>query len=368
MDQGQGPDGPGVRRAEEPGQKRRPAHRLRRGRLPQHLRMLGRQGSHLPDRRLRMHPPLRLLPDRHRQTLPRGHVRTHQGGPLRTVHAAALRHRHRRGPRRPRRRRRLALRRNRPQNPRTEPRHRRGTAHPRLLRQPRPHQGDLRLRPRSLRAQRRNRAPDLQKDPPRVPLRTLPGRHHPGPEPGHGHEIQPHPGHGRNPRRNQRSPPRPPPGRLRPDHHHPVPAPLRTAPARGPLGQTPGIRGPPARSRRNRLPRRHVRTPGPLLLPRRPPLGHRHAQKRPRHPRRTRPHRRRHPGLRHHPPGSPCIERNAIAAAKAINAAKMALWGDGTHRVSLDEVIITMRETGKDMSDKYKETAMGGLAVNVVEC
>jgi len=64
----------------------------------------------------------------------------------------------------------------------------------------------------------------------------------------------------------------------------------------------------------------------------------------------------------------PCIERNAIAAAKAINAAKMALWGDGTHRVSLDEVIVTMRETGKDMSSKYKETAMGGLAVNVVEC
>ncbi|MDP5227770.1 MULTISPECIES: L-serine ammonia-lyase [Arthrobacter] len=64
----------------------------------------------------------------------------------------------------------------------------------------------------------------------------------------------------------------------------------------------------------------------------------------------------------------PCIERNAIAAAKAINATKMALWGDGTHRVSLDEVIITMRETGKDMSTKYKETAMGGLAVNVVEC
>ncbi|WP_434619096.1 L-serine ammonia-lyase [Arthrobacter sp. A5] len=64
----------------------------------------------------------------------------------------------------------------------------------------------------------------------------------------------------------------------------------------------------------------------------------------------------------------PCIERNAIAAAKAINAAKMALWGDGQHRVSLDEVIVTMRETGKDMNTKYKETAMGGLAVNVVEC
>jgi L-serine dehydratase len=64
----------------------------------------------------------------------------------------------------------------------------------------------------------------------------------------------------------------------------------------------------------------------------------------------------------------PCIERNAIAAAKAINAAKMALWGDGSHRVSLDEVIVTMRETGKDMSSKYKETAMGGLAVNVSVC
>ncbi len=64
----------------------------------------------------------------------------------------------------------------------------------------------------------------------------------------------------------------------------------------------------------------------------------------------------------------PCIERNAIAAAKAINATKMALWGDGSHRVSLDEVIVTMRETGRDMSSKYKETAMGGLAVNVAVC
>jgi L-serine dehydratase len=64
----------------------------------------------------------------------------------------------------------------------------------------------------------------------------------------------------------------------------------------------------------------------------------------------------------------PCIERNAIAAGKAINAARMALWGDGQHRVSLDEVIETMRQTGADMSSKYKETAQGGLAVNVVEC
>jgi L-serine dehydratase len=64
----------------------------------------------------------------------------------------------------------------------------------------------------------------------------------------------------------------------------------------------------------------------------------------------------------------PCIERNAIAAAQAINASRMALWGDGAHRVSLDEVIETMRQTGHDMSSKYKETALGGLAVNVVEC
>lgn len=64
----------------------------------------------------------------------------------------------------------------------------------------------------------------------------------------------------------------------------------------------------------------------------------------------------------------PCIERNAIAAVKAINAARMALWGDGRHTVSLDTVIETMRQTGADMLSKYKETSEGGLAVNVVEC
>ena len=64
----------------------------------------------------------------------------------------------------------------------------------------------------------------------------------------------------------------------------------------------------------------------------------------------------------------PCIERNAIASTKAINAARMALRGDGTHFVSLDKVIKTMRETGADMKTKYKETARGGLAVNVIEC
>lgn len=64
----------------------------------------------------------------------------------------------------------------------------------------------------------------------------------------------------------------------------------------------------------------------------------------------------------------PCIERNAIAAVKAITAARTALRGDGHHIVTLDEVVKTMRETGYDMKDKYKETARGGLAVNVVEC
>ncbi len=64
----------------------------------------------------------------------------------------------------------------------------------------------------------------------------------------------------------------------------------------------------------------------------------------------------------------PCIERNAMGAIKAINAARLALAGDGTHRVSLDRVMATMRQTGADMSSKYKETARGGLAVNVIEC
>ena len=64
----------------------------------------------------------------------------------------------------------------------------------------------------------------------------------------------------------------------------------------------------------------------------------------------------------------PCIERNAMGAVKAINAAKLALPGDGTHKVTLDQVIETMRQTGVDMSSHYKETSQGGLAVNVPEC
>ncbi|MCB0912098.1 MAG: L-serine ammonia-lyase, iron-sulfur-dependent, subunit alpha, partial [Propionibacteriaceae bacterium] len=64
----------------------------------------------------------------------------------------------------------------------------------------------------------------------------------------------------------------------------------------------------------------------------------------------------------------PCIERKAIAAVKAVTAARTALRGDGRHIVSLDSVLKTMRQTGADMSVKYKETARGGLALNVIEC
>jgi L-serine dehydratase len=64
----------------------------------------------------------------------------------------------------------------------------------------------------------------------------------------------------------------------------------------------------------------------------------------------------------------PCIERNAMGAVKAINAARLALRGDGQHKISLDRVIAVMRRTGADMLDKYKETSRGGLAVNFTEC
>ena len=64
----------------------------------------------------------------------------------------------------------------------------------------------------------------------------------------------------------------------------------------------------------------------------------------------------------------PCIERNALGAIKAVTAASLALKGDGTHVVPLDACIETMRQTGRDMSEKYKETSLGGLAVNVVAC
>jgi len=64
----------------------------------------------------------------------------------------------------------------------------------------------------------------------------------------------------------------------------------------------------------------------------------------------------------------PCIERNALGAIKAVSAASLALRGDGQHLVPLDSAIETMRQTGLDMSEKYKETSLGGLAVNIPNC
>ena len=64
----------------------------------------------------------------------------------------------------------------------------------------------------------------------------------------------------------------------------------------------------------------------------------------------------------------PCIERNAMGSVKAVNASRMALIGDGQHHISLDKVIKTMKQTGMDMQSIYKETSMGGLAVNITEC
>jgi L-serine dehydratase len=64
----------------------------------------------------------------------------------------------------------------------------------------------------------------------------------------------------------------------------------------------------------------------------------------------------------------PCIERNAMGAVKAVNAASLALRGDGSHFIPLDTAVETMRQTGQDMLSKYKETSQGGLAVNVTEC
>jgi L-serine dehydratase len=64
----------------------------------------------------------------------------------------------------------------------------------------------------------------------------------------------------------------------------------------------------------------------------------------------------------------PCIERNTMGALKAINAARLARRGDGNHIISLDKVIVTMHKTGQDMMHQYKETSLGGLAVNIPEC
>ena len=137
----------------------------------------------------------------------------------------ALRHGHRRRPRRPARRGRVAVRRDGPRDPRAQPRHRRRDPRPGLLRQARAARAGLRRPPRGVRAQPRDGAPDLQADPPGVPLRALAGRAHAGPRRRAGHQVQPHPRHGRDPEVAEalRRPAR---RGLRPHHDHPVPAPL----------------------------------------------------------------------------------------------------------------------------------------------
>ena len=129
-----------------------------------------------------------------------GPGRAVQGRPVRQADGPALRDRDRGRPRRPGGRGHLALRRDRAPDPPAEPRHRGRAAHPRLLRQPGVPGRDLRLRPGGLRAQPRDRAAPVQVHPPRVPLRTLPGRHHPRPGQRDDHQVQPDPGHGRDPR------------------------------------------------------------------------------------------------------------------------------------------------------------------------
>ena len=165
--------GAAVSRAAGAGEERGPAHGLPGGGLSQHLRVLGGPRGHLPDRWRPVHPALRLLPDRHRQA---GGLRRGRAAPGRRVGAEdepALRDGHRRLPRRPARRGRLAVRRDDPQDPRPEPRHRRGDAGAGLLRPPALSGADLRDPAGGVRAQRRDGAADLQADPSGLPLRPF---------------------------------------------------------------------------------------------------------------------------------------------------------------------------------------------------
>ena len=209
------------------------------GRLPQHLRVLGGPRGHVPHRRRPVHPALRLLPDRHRQARA---ARPRRAAPGRRVGAedgAALRHHHRRRPRRPARRRRLAVRRDGARDPRAQPRHRRREPDPRLQRQARPAPRGLRVPARGARPQRRDGAADLQADPAGVPLRPLARRAHRGPRLRPGHQVQPDPRHGRDPRGGQPGAARPARRRLRAGHDHPVPPPVACGTTRSSAGSSP---------------------------------------------------------------------------------------------------------------------------------
>ncbi|CAK7285230.1 Lipoyl synthase [Streptomyces misionensis JCM 4497] len=277
MDQDPGENGPRVHQDAEPREERGPAHGLPGSRLPQHLRVLGGPRGDLPHRRRPVHPALRLLPDRHRQARGAGPRRAPPRRRVRGHHGPQLRHHHRCRPRRPGGRRRLAVRRDGAPDPPADGRprgrpHQGRTAGPGLQRGPGAAGRGLRVPPRGLRAQRGDRAPDLQADPPRLPLRALPEGDHRGPRLRPGHQVQPDPRHGRDPRGDQRGAAAAARGRLRADHHHPVPAPLRAPPPGGALGQAAGVRGAEGGGRADRLLRCDVRPAGALLVPRRPPV------------------------------------------------------------------------------------------------
>ncbi|CAA9412066.1 MAG: Lipoyl synthase, partial [uncultured Quadrisphaera sp.] len=247
-------DGAGVHGPEEPGQARGPAHGVRGGRVPQHLRVLGGPRGHLPHRRRPVHPPLRLLPDRHGQARRLRRRRAAAGRGVGAGDGPALLHRHRRRARRPGGRRRVAVRRDRPADPRAEPRHRRRAADPRLRRGARAARRGLLLAPRGARPQRGDRPADLQADPPRVPVRAVAVGAHGRARRGAGHQVEPHPRHGRDHRRGDRGPPGAARRRHRPGHDHPVPAPQRPPPPRGAVGAPRGVRRAGRRGRGDGLP------------------------------------------------------------------------------------------------------------------
>ena len=184
VDQGQGDDGPGVHRAARPGEARGPAHRVPGGRLPQHLRVLGGPRGHLPHRRRPVHPPLRLLPDRHRQARRVRRRRAAPGGRVGAADGPALRHGHRRRPRRPARRRRVAVRRDGAADPRAAARAAASScSSPTSMATRRCCAEVFDSRPEVL-AHNVETVPRIFKRiRPGVPVRALARRHHPGPRP-----------------------------------------------------------------------------------------------------------------------------------------------------------------------------------------
>jgi hypothetical protein len=197
VDQDQGQDGAGVPGAAGAREGRGAAHGLPGGRVPQYLRVLGGPRGDVPHRRLAVHAPLRLLPDRHRQAGRLRHRRAASRRGQRPPDAAALRHRDVRRPRRPARRRGVAQRRDDPSDPRRQPGNGRRTARHRLQWRARAAQRGVRCAARGLRPQRRDGPAYLQAHPTRVPVRALPRRADAGAERRAHHEVEPDPRDGR---------------------------------------------------------------------------------------------------------------------------------------------------------------------------